>query len=237
MAENFRVTLTKEEFERYEVHYPSNYVIVEMEPRKDILVAGIKVNFNEDTLYGEGNESHVADMAPTHGVIVKQVEKLYYNRKDIAHSMSWKTDLATSIGDTVFFHHLISKNCSEVVVEDKVYKVIPYEDLFVAKRGKKVVCLNGNVILQTVYKPKVSQFDITEPEIDKFKGIVNNNGSNNIEYQTKGLVDFKGLKVGDMVLIDKNSYPFYLERSRYNSSFDSDTQYLCCQKKHIIAVL
>lgn len=246
--ENFKVKLTQEEFDRFECNYPSNVVIVEMEAEKDLLASGIKINFNPDVLYAEGDGSHVADCSAVHGTIVKQVDRLYYKRKDVINSMSWKTELETQIGDVVFFHPLISKNCSEVVVGETVYKVIPYYDLFVAKReywvdkwkGTKetaIIPLNGNVILKEVYKPKLSKFDISEPQVDKFKGIVAFNGSDNQEYQAKGVTDFKGLKYGDFVFIERNSYPFYLERSRWNSHFDQGNQYLVSQKRHIIAVL
>lgn len=243
--ENPRVKLSKAEFERYEVHYPANVVIVRIAEKDIITSSGIKVNFNDEVQYAEGDDNHIANMACTNGIIVKQVEKLYYHRKDVVKSMSWKTALETHIGDTVFFHHLASKNCSEIDVEGAIHKVINYEDLLVAKRlvfensisETWTIPLNGNIILQEVYKDKLSWLDILEPEVDKFKGIVRFNGSDNIEYQARGVADIKGLKEGELVMIDKSSYPFYLERSRWNSSFDGDKQYLTSQKRHIQAVI
>lgn len=235
--ENPRVKLGKAEFERYNVYYPSNLVIVRIAEKDIITPSGINVGFNENVQYAEGDDNHIANCACTNGIIVKQVEKLYYNRKDVVKSMSWKTTLETQIGDTVFFHHLASKNCSEIDVEGAIYKVILYEDLLVTKRGEKIIPLNGNVILQEVYKDKLSWLDISEPEVDKFKGIVKYNGSDNEEYQARGVADFTGLKEGELVMIDKGSYPFYLERSRWNSEFDKGNQYLTSQKRHIQAVI
>jgi hypothetical protein len=245
--ENPRIKLTQKEFDAFDVHYPSNLVIVQMPPEKDIEVAGIKVNFNPDTLYAEGESSHPADMAPVMGTIVKQVEKLYYNRKDTERTMSWKTSLETLVGDTVWFHHLISKNCSEIEVNKIVYKVIPYEDLFLSVRyvdypdefggidfAKIITPLNGNILLKEVFIPKLSQFDVTPDTVDPTRGIVAYNGSDNQEYQTGG-ADLSGLAKGDMVVINKNSYIFYLERSKYNSNFGDGERYICIQKKHLDA--
>ena len=246
--ENPRTKLSSRQFESYKVHYPCNMVIVRIAEKDIITPSGINVGFNENVQYAEGEDNHIANCATTNGVIVKQVEKLYYHRTDVVRSMSWKTTLETKIGDTVFFHHLASKNCSEIDVEGVIHKVICYEDLLVAKRdirmsefdGKKrqeVICLNGNVILQEVFKDKLSWLDISEPEVDKFKGIVKYNGSDNEEYQAREVADFTGLKVGEFVMVDERSYPFYLERSRWNSEFDQGNQYLVSQKRHINAVI
>lgn len=246
--ENPRTKLTSKQFESYKVKYPCNMVIVRIAEKDIITPSGINVGFNEDVQYAEGEDNHVANCATTNGVVVKQVEKLYYHRKDVVKSMSWKTTLETKIGDTVFFHALASKNCSEIDVGGAIHKVISYEDLLVAKRdirmsefdGKKrqeILPLNGNIILQEVFKDKLSWLDISLPEVDKFKGIVKFNGSDNSEYQAIGVADFQGLKEGELVMVDEGSYPFYLERSKWNSSFDDNRQYLVSQKRHINIVI
>jgi len=235
--DNPRIKISKAEFERYEVHYPANLVIVEMPPEKDILVAGIKINFNDEVLYAEGEGSHIADMAPVTGVVAKVVEKLYYNRKDTLRTMSWDCDCDTQKGDRVWFHHLISKNCSEIDVEGTIYKIIPFEDLFLALRGEEVIMLNGNILLSEVLVPKLSELDITTDTVDKTRGIVAYNGKDNRKYQAQGIADLSGLKKGDLVIINKGAYVFYLERNKYNSCFDGGKPYICIQKRHLDAVL
>ena len=252
--ENNRIHLSKEEFERYEVHYPCNSVIVEVEYNKDIVTkTGIKVNFNEDTLYEEGTDSHIADMAHVVGIIVKQPERLYFNMRDIK-SMSWECDLETQVGDMVWSHALNTKNAPEIMVDDRLYQTWPYEDLFVAKRIVKkdliqtsylskeilyqsIIPLNGNVILKTVYKDRLSELDNLPPEIDPTRGIVKWNGSDNKRYQARGVADMQGLKEGDLVVIDKNTYPIYLERNKYNATFDDGNLYYAIQKRHILGVI
>lgn len=236
--ENFTTKLTQREFDSYSVHYPTNLVIVKMPPEHDIKVAGITVNFNPDTLYAEGEGSHVADVAPVYGTVVKQVERLYFNPKDVVRTMSWETTLETEIGDTVWFHHLISKNCCEFDVDGTIYKVIPYEDLFVAKRGKdQVICLNGNVLLEEVPLPRLSELDVLDKDTDKTRGIVRYNGSDNKRYQVPSVADMPNLKEGDVVVIDKKAYVFYLERSKYNSNFQNGEMFICIQKKFIQGVI
>ena len=251
--DNPRVKLTLEQFNAYECHYPSNLVIVQMEAEKELLTpSGIKLNFNEDVQYGtqDGTDtsSHIADVCQVFGTVVKQVERLYYNRKDTKRTASWDTDIETIEGDIVWTHPLAAKNCPEIIVNKIVYKVLNYEDLFVAKRtiwlnkweGTKqevIVPLNGNVILKTLPKDKLSDLDVLEPAIDLERGIVMWNGSDNRSYQSPQQADLVGLKEGDLVAIQKGCYPFYLERSIYNSHFDGANQYFVVQKRYLLAVL
>jgi len=260
---NNQVKLSREEFDAFECAYPSNVVIVEMPPEHDITTPmGINIGFNPDVQYsdmeGKDTSSHVADCADVYGTIVKQVSRLYFNPKDLSKSMSWDCDVETRIGDLCWTHPLAAKNCEEILVDDKVYKCLRYEDLFVVKRfgvfpstvikrsngnGIKdpreiiVVPLNGNVLLETVYKPKLSEFDVSPPEIDPTRGIVKWTGTNNRQYQTKGIADFEGLKEGDLVVLERGCYPFYLERSRWNAHFDGDNLYFVVQARHVMAVL
>jgi hypothetical protein len=239
---NNRTRLTRDEFYRYGCYYPSNVVIIEMPPEHDLKTpSGINVGFNPDVQYGTVNEedtsSHVADCADVYGTVVKQVDRLYFNPKDINNSMSWDCDVETQAGDIVWSHPLATKNCEEIQVDDKIYKVLRYEDLFVARRGDEVIPLNGNVILETQYKSKLSTLDVLEPEVDPTRGIVKWVGSNNRRYQTNGIADFVGLKEGDLVVIQKNCYPFYLERSKYNAHFDQGNLYFVIQGRHIMALL
>jgi hypothetical protein len=245
--------LNREAFERMELTYPSNLVIVEMGEEKEIMTsAGIKINFNPDVQYAVANEddgsSHVADVCAVTGRVVKTVDRLYFNRRDVKRTMSWECDMELQEDDIVWFHPLIAKNCSEILVDRTLYKVIPYEDLFVAKRwlwrdkwkGEKyeeIICLNGNVLLETIEQKKMSDFDVLEHGVDEERGIVRFNGLDNKRYQAVGVADMPNLKDGDLVVIQKGSYPFYLERFKYNATFDNGKMYFCVQKRFIQAVI
>jgi hypothetical protein len=53
----------------------------------------------------------------------------------------------------------------------------------------------------------------------------------------EGISDFKDLRVGDIVLFSNRVPPFFLERQKFASKFDSTKLYLVAQRRNIIAVL
>ncbi len=247
--QNNRTHLTKAEFDRYEVSPPCNKIIVRVEHKEIKTPVGIKLSFNDDVLYAEGNDSHVANMSTVMGVVVKQPDRLYFNPRDI-NSMSWECgdDIETLVDDTVWSHPLNVRNCDEIEVEGELYQVWDYGDLFCAKRevwvnkwdGTKktvVVPLNGYAIIEPIYKPRISEFDVLPQELDKTRGIVRFTGSDNKRYHAKGAVDLKGIKEGDTVVIDERSYIVWLERFQYNSNFDNGKQYYVIQKRYLLAIL
>jgi len=234
-----QIKLTKEEFNKGRILYPNNNVIVEMEhPNEEKKTkSGVIVGFNRDVNYAEGNENHVADVADVCGIVVKVPEKYYFSAKE-QKSPSWRTNIEVEVGDKVWFSPFASVNCEELVVEDKVYKIIAYEDLFVAKRGEDVVCLNGNVILEPVHKESLGSLDVlSEQEIDQTRGRVKFVGSSNLEYCDHTYADFQDLQVGDLVLLDKRIKPIPLERKVYNACFDDDNLYYTIPRRFITMVI
>jgi hypothetical protein len=210
-----------------------------MPPKEEIKTkSGIILSFNEDTLYGEGDTTHVADMAEVSGTIVKQVDKLYFNRNDPEKSMSWDCDVDTQVGDVVWSHPLATKNCEEILVDDDVYKALRYEDLFVAKREPDIVIpLNGFCVLEIMEEEKLSELDLLPKGIDKTRARVKWNGKDNRKYFSRVKSDIADLKEGDLVLIDNKTFVFYLERNKYNAKFDEGKQYFVCQKSDLEFVL
>lgn len=234
-----RVKLSKEEFDKARLLYPCNVVIVEIpnatEEKKT--KSGIVIGFNKDIIYVEGDDNHVADVADVYGIVVKVPERYYFSAKE-QMSPSWDTDIDVMIGDVVWFNVLAATNCEELYVEGKIYRIIPYEDLFVAKRGNEVICLNGNVILSPVYKEKISALDVlSEQEIDSSKGIVRFVGKCNKEYCDHTYADFPDIEVGDVVLIDKRHKLIPLERKKYNACFDDDNLYYATPRRFITMVI
>lgn len=235
--ENFTTNLSQVQIDKGKMQLPVNMILVKMPPAKEIRSkAGVLLNFNEDVLYGEGEGSHVADMAPVWGWVYKTPEGLYYNKFDTERSMGWKTSMPLQVGDKVWFHPLISKNCNQIQTEDALYKFIPFDDLFVGRRGDEVICLNGNVIIEPQKAPKVSEFDIRD-NWDNTKGVVKWVGEPVEEYLHPQVADMVGVKPGDLVMLERGTFVFYLERSQYNASFDGDKQYYVVQGRHIIAIV
>lgn len=242
MAEIFRTEISLEEFGRAKVPRVGKYVLVEIfDWNEDLRTkSGVVIGFNPDVLYAEGKDSHIADVARVHGRIVKQPEVLYFNAKDMTHSPSWHPLLETEVGDYVWFHPLISTNCEELVCGDRMFKVIPYDDLFVARKGSidgEVVPLNGNCVLEILKQEKKSELDvISELGVDWNRGVVAYVGKPNIRYQDARQTDHPDIQVGDVVLYDSRIPPAYLERNVFNTNFD-DKQYFVMQRIHLSIVL
>jgi len=238
MPEIFRIEVSREEFEKSFFPKVSKYVLVEIADWKEEVKtkSGISIGFNPDVLYAEGASSHIADVARVHGRIVAQPEQLYYHRKK-NDSPSWLARLETKVGDYVWFHPLISTNCEEILVGDRLLKVIPYDDLFVARRGGldgEIIPLNGHCILKILKKDKTSALDfISEKAIDYDRGEIVYVGQPNLKHQDKRHIDHPDLRVGDVVILDSRFPPAFLERNAFNMNFDGDNQYFVMQRHFI----
>jgi hypothetical protein len=107
----------------------------------------------------------------------------------------------------------------------------------VEDRREDIFTLNGYILCTQVAKPKLSDLDvISEDKIYQDRGVVRYLGKPNARYRFPELIDFKDLKIGDLVLFDRKSVPFLLERTTWNSKFD-DKLYWCIQRKNIVAIL
>jgi co-chaperonin GroES (HSP10) len=171
-----------------------------------------------------------------------------------------------------------------LICEDKVYKIIPYQDLYVAKRksyainvdklppsisardfldewkrggdillinpyssssspvatelSPLVIPLNGYCLLKQIHYKSLSPLDVTsEEKVDKTKGEVAYVGNPNKRYKNERYTDFKNLREGDVVLFDKKTTPFLLERQLYASRFDPDNLYWIVQRRGIAMVI
>jgi hypothetical protein len=201
---------------------------------------GVVVGFNTDVVYAEGDNSWAADLQEVYGRVWKAPQRLYFNPKD-KDSMDWDTDCEIEKGDIVWFGIIESNNALEIECEGTIYKILPYSDLYVARKGGfdgEAVCLNGYVLIEPAKGNKISDLDfISEDKIDKVKGIVRYFGSCNRRYRNKHYADIRDLRIGDLVLIDPRARPFPLERKSYLARFDGDNLYLVIQRRRIEMVL
>jgi len=231
---------------------PVNHVIVEAEEPQDgrKTKGGIICGFNEDVVYAEGSDSHAADMVVPYGKVYKLPESLYYNEDD-SNSMNWETEMELQEDDMVWFSIMESYNAVTLRCEGKLYKILPYADLFVAKReywvdkwsvpqkrATKVICLNGYTLCQTLNKKKISELDhVSESQIDPTRAIVKYVGSLNTKYKHPTYNDHKDLQEGDEVLLAPRTALLFLERKKYFASFDGDELYVIVPRHKIVAVI
>ena len=250
MAETFQQTLTRQQLDNGVI--PSNTVLVEMTYTTEGIKSkgGIIIGFNTDWEFEDETDSHAGNLAEIYAKVYRCPPKLYYERGD-SLSMPWDCNMELQVGDTVFFNAIESRNSVEIVCEGKTYKLLPYQDLYCAKRlGKiwrgiggataetEVIMLNGYVLLERVYLENVSPLAVSKDAgLDKTRGIIRYVGSSPKEYQRKEYSDIKDLEVGDMVLFAPNSPLFLLERTTALSTFDGDNLYWCVHRRRISMVL
>jgi len=237
--EQRRIKLSKKEFDSGEVPYLSNHVLIEMVFSSDGVKtkSGIIVGFNKDVNYAEGSDSHDANLQEVWGVVARAPEKLYYNEDD-PDSMEWECDMELEVGDKVWGGIIEFANAQEILCEDKLYKLIPYADLYVAKRGDKVIPLNGYILCQTVKCRKMSDLDyFSEMYVDQTRCIVKYVGKPNKRYKSDNMVDFADLRPEDeIVLVPRTPFQF-LERKTYMSAFNGDNLYIVLPRRKVSMVL
>jgi len=152
-----------------------------------------------DEDYDDETTTHAADLAEVYGRVYKLPEKLTYTEDGLG--MQWDCDMELQVGDLVWFNTIESKNAVEIVCEDKLYKLIPYQDCYCAKRKQQlwktisplefalhykgndpekvlkieleqVIMLNGYVLCEPTYVQTDSPLAIEDKKEDKTRGII-----------------------------------------------------------------
>jgi len=242
MAELLKIEVTKKELT--EGILPMNHVLCEMFYQSEgaETSSGIVYGVNTDLVYADNDNpddptSHAADMAETCAKVFRCPQKLYFNPND-EKSMNWETDMELEVGDSVFTNPIETLNAVSLVCEGKVYKLLPYHELYCAKRLNMVIMLNGYVLCLQKNKESLSTLDVTsESKVYEDRGIVTYLGNSNKRYKTDDHMDFIDLQVGDEVLFDRKYHPFLLERQTYASRFDNENLYWVVPRRRIVAVL
>jgi hypothetical protein len=234
-----QVRLTRKQFDEGGLVFPANHVVVEVSYSNENAKtkAGIVVGFDKDKVFAEGNEVHAADLMEVYGTVAKVPEKLYFNPED-PKSPDYETEMELEVNNIVWFSILESANALEILVEDKLYKVMPYSDIYCVKRGDEVIVLNGLCLCQTVTHKKISELDfISESRIDMSKCVVKFIGKPNKRYKNENYVDHQDLKVDDLVLLQPRTPIPFLERKAYMAKFNGDELYIIVPRRKIVAVL
>ena len=249
MPKRPEINLTREELNRAEI--PINHVLIKITRRVEGLKtkAGVTVGFNTDEVYADGDDSHSANLAEIVGWVAKVPEKLYFNPDDNV-SMDWETDMELEVGDQVWFSLLESKNSVQLMCEEVLYKSVPYQDIYVAKRmhfwrensiiesGTAITTLNGYVLCEPCYEPKLSDLaHLSKDKVDMTRGVIKFIGSAPKAYLREAYCHIEDLRVEDEVLFDRRTPLFYLERMGYTGIFDDGKQYWIAMRRRIALVL
>jgi hypothetical protein len=256
MAQLLKQKITRKELD--EGIIPQNYVLAEAyySSENARTKSGIIYGVDVDKVFQDADkttvDSHAADMAEVALRVYKLPERLYFNPDDVDKSMPWEVECIELCESDIIFTNIIdSLNAVTLECEGKNYKLIPYQDVYCAKREiwvdkwsipqkKKtvVVMVNGYVLFLPKTKSSLSALDVTsQDKIDKTVGIVAYTGTPNKRYVNPEYSDFKDLQEGDEILFDKKYAFTYLERVKYASQFDDTQLYGVVQRRKINAVV
>jgi hypothetical protein len=257
MAKIYREKIAKEELASARI--PVNHVLVRMTHTAEGIKSkgGIIVGFRTDETF-EGDDSHTADLAEVYGQVYKVPERLFFDPED-EQGMPWECDMELQVGDTVWFSALESKNSVEIECEGQVFKSIPYQDCFVAKRFIasaysevlnsrqtlwtndrywEVVCLNGYLLCSPVCNKNVSYLDVTSTDtIDKTQAKVVFMGNQVKRYMRDAYNDIPDIRVGDLVQLEPKTPLVWLERKAMIATFDGNNLYYVIQRRRVSLIL
>jgi hypothetical protein len=237
-----RIQISKEDFDNGKIPDLANHVLVEMVQSNDYRKSqgGIIVGLAERVVYAEGNNSLAADLEEVWGVVAKVPTHLY------PKSMDWETEMELQVNDVCYFGIIEAHNAIEIVCEDKLYKLIPYSDIYVAKRyvmensipEPKTIVLNGYVLAQTINRTKIHELDVvSEDQIDTTKCVIKYIGKPNKSYKNASFVDIPNLEVDDVVMLAPRTPLQFLERKKYISSFQGEELFIVVPRRKIIMIL
>ena len=135
MAETYKQTLSRKQLD--EGRLPQNHVLLEMTYTTEGIKSkgGIIIGINRDEEYEDERTTHAADLAEIWARVYKLPEKLYFDKTD-PRSMSWECDMDLEVGDLCWFNTIESANAVEILCEGKTFKIIPYSDIYCAKKHR-----------------------------------------------------------------------------------------------------
>jgi len=165
-----------------------------------------------------------------HGKVARIPDKLTFWDTDKT-GMEWKTSMDVKVGDMVWFYGITSHSSEKLTFEGKKYIFVRYDDLYVAKRGEDIICLNANVLMKPLLKT-VNVLSYEKEEFDTMFAEIYKVGKINSSYRNENTVDDPDLKAGMKAIILGIASRF-LEMKPY--LFLDGNQYLVCQNNEIKA--
>ncbi len=242
MSDTEKYRLKKSEIEKLEIPRGNSKVLIKIteQAADETTPSGLLV-------VGDTDWQPAAHATRT-GVVVKAPkDPLPFKVK--SDNMPWRTKIQISSGMKVWFDFLEGENCLSYYDEDGYeYKLIDYSNLYVATTPRKegeeidglqrssdgtewIIPLNGFSLFERVYKKKTSKFDISDPKVDRRKGIVKYVAENNLEYESGQETDHIRLKPGDEVVF--NSVPEVMLEDDMHRKFDGGRMYRRAQARNV----
>ena len=180
--------------------------------------------------------------------VVMVPEGLYYyppmyKYKQATESIDWDTDMELRVGDIVWHTFMELSDTYNIKVRDsgELYKLLRYEDFYLAKRGEELIMLNGYVLCEEVLRDRLGALDVLEREVDTTLGRVALLGNRNRAYRIRGgAKDLDGndiLKVGDIIVKRNPKVHIRLEEDVHAKFPLEKKMYFIIQRRDIFAVI
>ena len=162
--------------------------------------------------------------------------------------IDFDTEMELNIGDHVWIRQVEANAAIRLLYKGEKYKIVRYDALTVAKRGKKVIPLNGNILMTEVFAPPskwilMNQIPLAGQGKIKYIGTPNKDYKFNYAKKMSGVVkigdtkdDFDA-KVGQKVeyeLLPGMKLDLYLESDLFGIFGE---KIKICQRKDIIREL
>lgn len=224
---------------KYEMIYDNVLIEIDHDLSKDFMKDGIWLSLNTD--------KHNADNTIRHGIIRGVPEKFIF-REDYGFGADWKNKIQINEGDRVWFSIVGSSESEKIIIDNKLYFIVPYKELIVAKRkivlsktGTKfefvieedgflyeIVMLNGFVLVQPKMM-KQNEFIKLPPKKSK-DCVVCFCGEPNSRYFKGHFFDDDRINIGDTIRV--HLFHKYLE-DMLHKNFDGDREYMVIQRRHL----
>jgi len=212
----------------------NNNVLVRIDDRHDEITYGT-LTLILDTSFEPGIH------AENKGVIVKVPDKFVYSEKPLPNTAEWDTDIEVEEGDLVWFDYLTGIECSKVECQEKLYYILPYHTLYVARRREEVVPLNGYVLCQPIInKEKFIEFEIEREDAKyatvKYAGSCNKRYRHSQNKWGKSFYhDDPAVQAGCKVIYGM-PINLWLEQEEH-SSFNGKERYRIVQRRHLLGIM
>jgi hypothetical protein len=162
--------------------------------------------------------------------------------------VGWRTEIETEVGDLVWTDIISALNAPEIEHDGDTYRMIRYHKLMVAKRGEKIIPLNGYLLMENFYTREVVGMDFEKgvPQYGvainyalawvKYKGKKNKKYLQLPETDDGKNVNKEVLVVLDMANKNENSYDRNYIDNELRPSF-SKHRYFPLQRRKLLAVI
>jgi len=143
----------------------------------------------------------------------------------------WMTDAYPKENSEIWFNFQALEDATKVECQDKIYVIIKYNDLIMARNDSQgVMLLNGYLLAQKAQKPP-NKLSITEEYYEDIY-VIKYEGKPNLSYKDGRYLDDPSITVGMTVMTRMSTYP-RLENKMYWKF--SEEEYVYFQRQQVIS--